>query len=79
VKIITLASGSKANSTYIESGETRLIFDFGLSCKATVSRLEEIGIMPMSLSGRENGLRKIFRIQVETNAKMAFLSIDDRS
>lgn len=51
MKVITLASGSKANSTYIESGETRLIFDFGLSCKATVSRLEEIGIMPISLSG----------------------------
>jgi len=51
VKFITLASGSKANSTYIESGETRLLFDFGLSCKATESRLEEIGIMPLSLSG----------------------------
>jgi len=51
VNVITLASGSKANSTYIESGETRLIFDFGLSCKATVQRLEEIGIMPMSLTG----------------------------
>lgn len=51
MKVITLASGSKANSTYIESGETRLIFDFGLSCKATVQRLKEIGIMPMSLSG----------------------------
>jgi len=51
VKVITLASSSKANSTYIESGETRLIFDFGLSCRATVQRLEEIGILPMSLSG----------------------------
>ena len=51
MKIITLASGSHANSTFIESGETRLLIDIGLSGKATIGLLKEIGVLPMSISG----------------------------
>ena len=51
MKVVTLASGSKANSTYIESGDVRLLFDLGLSGKATFERLNELGVLPMSLSG----------------------------
>lgn len=51
MKIVTLASGSKANSTYIESGDVRLLFDMGLSGRATFERLKELGVLPMSLSG----------------------------
>ena len=51
MRIITLASGSDANSTFIESGETRLLIDIGLSGKATIATLKEIGVLPMSISG----------------------------
>ena len=51
MKVVTLASSSKANSTYIESGDVRLLFDMGLSGKATFDRLNELGVLPMSLSG----------------------------
>ncbi len=51
MKVVTLASGSNANSTYVESGNVRLLFDMGLSGKATFKSLNELGILPMSLSG----------------------------
>ena len=33
MKVIVLASGSKGNATYIESGNTRFLIDAGISYK----------------------------------------------
>lgn len=44
MKVIVLSSGSKGNTTYIESGNTKLLIDIGNSCKYVVEKLKEIGI-----------------------------------
>lgn len=44
MKVIVLSSGSKGNTTYIESGSTKILIDIGNSCKYVVSKLKEIGI-----------------------------------
>lgn len=41
MKIIVLASGSKGNSTYIETKETKILIDFGLSYTQTKNRLKK--------------------------------------
>ncbi len=42
-QIWSLASGSKANCTYVTDGSTKLLIDFGLSCRATEKLLRELG------------------------------------
>lgn len=42
----TLASGSKGNSIFIRSGETRILIDAGISCKQLSLRLQMIDEMP---------------------------------
>lgn len=44
MRICLLASGSKGNSLYIESGETRLLIDAGLSLRGLKERLLAIGV-----------------------------------
>ncbi|MFQ6618568.1 MAG: MBL fold metallo-hydrolase [Fidelibacterota bacterium] len=51
MKVCTLASGSKGNSTYVESGDTRILIDAGLSCKVLEGRLKEIKVDPVTISG----------------------------
>lgn len=46
MKICSLASGSKGNSLYIETGETRVLIDVGLSLRETILRMEERGLDP---------------------------------
>ncbi len=46
MKICSLASGSKGNCLYIETGETRVLIDVGLSLRETVLRMETLGIDP---------------------------------
>lgn len=43
MKIITLASGSKGNTSYIEVGNTRFLIDIGITYRHLLERLEEIG------------------------------------
>ena len=43
MKFSVLASGSTGNAFYIESDETRLLVDAGLSGKQTEGLLEQIG------------------------------------
>ncbi len=43
MRIINLASGSKANSTFISFGETKILIDAGLTEKKLKERLSEIG------------------------------------
>jgi phosphoribosyl 1,2-cyclic phosphodiesterase len=44
VKICSLASGSKGNCLYLETGDTRVLIDAGLSLRETLLRMEERGI-----------------------------------
>jgi phosphoribosyl 1,2-cyclic phosphodiesterase len=51
LKISVLASGSKGNSVYIETGATRLLIDAGLSATEIIRRLAAIGVESSSLHG----------------------------
>jgi phosphoribosyl 1,2-cyclic phosphodiesterase len=44
VKICSLASGSKGNCLYLETGDTRVLIDVGLSLRETLLRMEVVGI-----------------------------------
>ena len=49
MKLSLLASGSKGNAVYLESGETRLLIDAGLSAVEIIRRLAIIGVDPSTL------------------------------
>ena len=49
LKICSLGSGSKGNSLYLETGDTRLLIDAGLSLRETLLRMEERGLDPCSV------------------------------
>lgn len=44
MKICSLASGSKGNCLYLETGDTRVLIDAGLSLRETLLRMEAVGI-----------------------------------
>jgi len=50
VSVSVLASGSRGNSTIVESSATRLLVDAGVSCRETFKRMKAIGEDPQSLS-----------------------------
>lgn len=50
MRICLLASGSKGNSLLIESGQTRLLIDAGLSARELRKRLELVGVEASSLT-----------------------------
>ena len=50
VSVSVLASGSRGNSTVIESSQARILVDAGISCRETFKRLKLIGLDPRSLS-----------------------------
>lgn len=49
MRFSVLVSGSRANSTYLESGRTRILIDNGLSGRQLEQRLCSIGVDPGSL------------------------------
>ncbi len=49
--ICLLASGSRGNSLYLESGSTRLLIDAGLSLREMKARLAAIDVDPASIHG----------------------------
>jgi len=49
VKICSLASGSKGNCLYLESGDTRVLIDVGMSLRETLLRMEGCGIDPAGI------------------------------
>ncbi|MBU0730347.1 MAG: MBL fold metallo-hydrolase [Proteobacteria bacterium] len=51
MRFCVLGSGSKGNSTFIESGETRILIDSGFSGKETARRLAEVNVDIALLSG----------------------------
>ena len=50
VSVSVLASGSRGNSTVVESAQARILVDAGISCRETFKRLKSIGFDPRSLS-----------------------------
>lgn len=46
MKICSLASGSKGNCLYLESGDTRVLIDAGLSLREILLRMDAVGIDP---------------------------------
>ncbi len=49
MRVCLLASGSRGNAVYIESGDSRLLIDAGLSCRELLRRLDSIGVDGESL------------------------------
>ena len=50
VSVSVLASGSRGNSTVVQSSSTRILVDAGLSCRETFRRMKAAGDDPHSLS-----------------------------
>lgn len=50
MKVCVLASGSKGNCTYIESGKSKILIDCGISKKRAVECLNQIGVNPQEIS-----------------------------
>ena len=50
MKICSLASGSKGNCLYLETGDTRVLIDAGLSLRETLLRMEAVGIDAHSIN-----------------------------
>jgi phosphoribosyl 1,2-cyclic phosphodiesterase len=50
VSVKVLASGSRGNSTIVQSSSTRILVDAGISCRETFKRMKEAGDDPHSLS-----------------------------
>lgn len=50
LRVCLLASGSKGNSLLIESGQTRLLIDAGLSAREVCRRLELVGVAVESIN-----------------------------
>lgn len=51
MRIVVLSSGSKGNTTYVESDNTKIIIDMGNSCRYVVNKLKEIGVNPKDIDG----------------------------
>ena len=51
MKVINLSSGSDGNLTYIETDNTKILVDDGLSCKETQTRLGLLGIDGNDIDG----------------------------
>lgn len=49
MRFSVLSSGSRANCTFVESGNTRLLIDCGLSASRAAERLFQLGIDPSSI------------------------------
>ena len=50
MKICVLSSGSKGNTTYIESEKVKILIDIGNSAKYVKEKLEDIGVEPEEIN-----------------------------
>lgn len=49
MRISVLASGSEGNACYVETAQTRVLVDAGLSCRELIKRLELVEVKPETL------------------------------
>lgn len=50
MKVIVLSSGSKGNTTYIETEKTKVLIDCGNTCKYIKEKLENLNISPENIN-----------------------------
>ena len=50
VSVSVLASGSRGNTSLVESSQARILVDAGISCRETFKRLKSIGVDPRTIS-----------------------------
>lgn len=79
MKVEVLSSGSKGNTTYIETEQTKLLIDLGNSCKYVKEKLERLNVDPINLDAiliththtdHINGL-KVFEKRYNTKVYMS--------
>lgn len=51
MKVVVLSSGSKGNTTYIETENTRILIDLGNTCKYVKEKLERLNVEPSTIDG----------------------------
>jgi len=51
MKVIVLSSGSKGNTTFVETENTKILIDCGNTCKYICEKLESINIKPEEIDG----------------------------
>lgn len=51
MRVSVLSSGSKGNTTYIETDNTKILIDIGNTSKYVKEKLEDIGVKPEELDG----------------------------
>ena len=51
MRIAVLSSGSKGNSSFIESGDQAILIDAGMSAKKLLSRMDEVGADHRNING----------------------------
>lgn len=51
MKVIVLSSGSKGNTTFIETENTKILIDCGNTCKYICKKLESIDVQPEEIDG----------------------------
>lgn len=51
MRVSVLSSGSKGNTTYIETDNTKILIDIGNTTKYVKEKLEDIGVQPDDLDG----------------------------
>ncbi len=51
MKIISIASGSSGNSTYLETDGTHILIDCGISASAVIREMEKFAVDPKDLDG----------------------------
>lgn len=51
MRLVSLSSGSKGNTIYIETNETKILIDIGNNCKYVVNSLEKINVNPKDIDG----------------------------
>ena len=49
MRVIVLSSGSRGNTTYIESDEAKILIDAGNSCKYITEKLNDLDVEPTKL------------------------------
>lgn len=51
MRVCVLSSGSKGNTTYIESDSAKILIDAGNTCKYIKEKLEDLGVLPSEIDG----------------------------
>lgn len=51
MRVCVLSSGSKGNTTYIESDSAKILIDAGNTCKYIKEKLEDLGVFPSEIDG----------------------------